>query len=749
MRARAHWLLLSPLLVACPSNRPAPAPTASVSAPAPSAPSVEPEDDGEQARLVAKNPEGLRFRISLPNGDRYQQGERIVVELAFSSTTPNTFKLDGGLYDRSGRLKLDDYRVSPARTVDPLYDYYHSQMGFAGGGLRTMPVLGEKPHTMRFELNEWHRFDVPGRYRVYVVSKRLQWQRPDEPDAAIEGHDVVSENAVEFNVVPAESAWQARTLRDALRVLDASGSTEEARRDAARTVRFLNTKAAVSAMAERVASSDQSFHLSFGLYGSPHREAAIRALDDQITRPDTPISGTLLDTLVLLKQWRDGGKKKASHEDRARIRHAILERLVAALPKKTLKARGVCVDALLMLGSGMLEPDWVTRINAEVPAVLPGLSLESLDGLLRYRFRPLAKLPLAAPLQQVLSRSDLTPEVRQIALLRLLQVAPVEARKRVVTIIATGAPDLGRQALDTLGKLPDASLSEVDDAVVTRLEQCGEHCHPDQQLLLAGLIQRYATKKSAARVRAAYDALQVFDDDSDGAFLAYFFRVDLAYARQALARRLRDKPKGSAVTLLSALARRGYAKFAEPELIATLDSKHVFNATMAARELSRYGSKAAESALHRRLRTLSKRWKGKSKELAPPLIGKSAAGEDGQLERELWLAVVNGRGWLTDLAAMRRLQSLVVSEQEREQLQYRIKDWESGRFAFRWTELDSGAVDARIAHYDLDSVEAVEQKVAQFPRGSKFEWRPYDDDPAEFERARKLLAKYGHTLVRP
>ncbi|MEZ4223425.1 MAG: hypothetical protein R3B13_20935 [Polyangiaceae bacterium] len=59
----------------------------------------------------------------------------------------------------------------PPRTVDPLYDYYHSQMGFAGGGLRTMPVLGEKPHTMRFELNEWRRFDVPGRYRVYVVSK--------------------------------------------------------------------------------------------------------------------------------------------------------------------------------------------------------------------------------------------------------------------------------------------------------------------------------------------------------------------------------------------------------------------------------------------------------------------------------------------------------------------------------------------------------------------------------------------------
>ncbi|MEZ4223424.1 MAG: hypothetical protein R3B13_20930 [Polyangiaceae bacterium] len=88
------------------------------------------------------------------------------------------------------------------------------------------------------------------------------------------------------------------------------------------------------------------------------------------------------------------------------------------------------------------------------------------------------------------------------------------------------------------------------------------------------------------------------------------------------------------------------------------------------------------------------------------------------------MAIVNGRGWLTDLAVMRRLQALVVSEQEREQLQYRVKDWESGRFALRWTELDSGAVDARVAHYDLDSAEAVEQKVAQFPRGSKFEWPP-------------------------
>ncbi|MCA9599114.1 MAG: hypothetical protein KC776_37645, partial [Myxococcales bacterium] len=140
------WPLLSLVLVGCPASPPAASRPTAVAPRAPaSAAAEEIPEVAEHRRLVGQNPDGLTFTISLPDGTRFRQGERISVELAFSSSLPDTFKLNGALYDRSGRLKVDEYRVFPAGTSDPLADYFGTETGFAGGGLRTMPVLGREP----------------------------------------------------------------------------------------------------------------------------------------------------------------------------------------------------------------------------------------------------------------------------------------------------------------------------------------------------------------------------------------------------------------------------------------------------------------------------------------------------------------------------------------------------------------------------------------------------------------------------
>lgn len=332
------------------------APRAPASAAAEEIPEV-----AEHRRLVGQNPDGLTFTISLPDGTRFRQGERISVELAFSSSLPDTFKLNGALYDRSGRLKVDEYRVFPAGTSDPLADYFGTETGFAGGGLRTMPVLGREPKRLRFDLNEWQRFDEPGHYQLYVVSQRLRWEHRDAADAGIQSHAVTSQNIVSFDVVPAERAWQERTLKAALAVLDSGKSSEDDQREAVRTLRFLDTEAAVRAMGSRLDHEGLAYSLSFALYAMRHRGAAIEELQARLAQADTPFTNVMLSTLVMLRLWHeDAPGSKHAQEHWARVRDEVVEQLIRALPQKGLQARALCVDALLSFG-GQLSPEQAAR----------------------------------------------------------------------------------------------------------------------------------------------------------------------------------------------------------------------------------------------------------------------------------------------------------------------------------------------------------------------------------------------------
>src|SRR6188508_31886 len=93
---------------------------------------------------------------------QFHPGETIPIELEFASTIAGRFVVDGATYDRSGRLTIDTYKITPDRgVVDPLLDYLASFGDFLGGGIRGMGVLGDKPFVVKLQLNEWFRFDEP------------------------------------------------------------------------------------------------------------------------------------------------------------------------------------------------------------------------------------------------------------------------------------------------------------------------------------------------------------------------------------------------------------------------------------------------------------------------------------------------------------------------------------------------------------------------------------------------------------
>src|SRR5580658_3699134 len=68
-------------------------------------------------------------------GSVFQTGEVIAVDLAFSADGGG-YRMSPRNYDRSGRLNMEEFHVSPPGR-DPLHDHYEGGVygGFVGGGL--------------------------------------------------------------------------------------------------------------------------------------------------------------------------------------------------------------------------------------------------------------------------------------------------------------------------------------------------------------------------------------------------------------------------------------------------------------------------------------------------------------------------------------------------------------------------------------------------------------------------------------
>src|SRR6185437_5816088 len=118
-------------------------------------------------------------------------------------------------YDRSGRLGIESYEVSPSSGFsDPLAAYFSG--GFIGGGLSGIAELSSKPYTMHRDLNEWVRFDSAGDYTVVVHITRVF--SLDKANLHVREMTVTS-NPIKLHIIAATPEWQKATLVRAVQAL--------------------------------------------------------------------------------------------------------------------------------------------------------------------------------------------------------------------------------------------------------------------------------------------------------------------------------------------------------------------------------------------------------------------------------------------------------------------------------------------------------------------------------------------------
>jgi len=124
--------------------------------------------------LRSVQPAGVELRIAAPKAAFYSV-ETIPLTLSFTATNLRSFVADSRLQDPVGRMNyIEEFVPDSATAEDPLRGLPGETggMGSLSGG--NAILSSDKPFTVERILNEWVRVRAPGRYRIYVFSRRVR-----------------------------------------------------------------------------------------------------------------------------------------------------------------------------------------------------------------------------------------------------------------------------------------------------------------------------------------------------------------------------------------------------------------------------------------------------------------------------------------------------------------------------------------------------------------------------------------------
>jgi hypothetical protein len=225
-------------------------------------------------------------------------------------------------------------------------------------------------------------------------------------------------------------------------------------------------------------------------------------------------------------------------------------------------------------------------------------------------------------------------------------------------------------------------------------------------------LAKYGTPKALPRVKAIFESQQ---EPCQPELMAYFVRVDPAYADRVFHGHpwdMQAEPPRCTAMYFDRTPRIAMGPVLEKYMTAYLMHRTVNLKKAAAQSLGRFGSPAALGPLWDTFRYFHDYWKGKPAELAQN-------GEGVGLEVELRNAIARGRQWLATDADLRTMESLCVSERCLAETQQDLRAWQKPlRLELR--SQTSGVHGTVAQYYALETLEEIEEKLGQFPKGTQF-----------------------------
>jgi len=581
--------------------------------------------------------------------------------------------------------------------------------------------------------------------------------RPPDPGEATPYSQVsltLRSNTIEFDVIKADADWRAQELQGATAAYQDATFGQET--EAARRLRFLNTKQSVETLARLFRGlNDQpgEWDLMFGLFGSPYRAEAIAAMQRELNSPDHPITQDFLHTLTKLQieadpSWnpleydpehpnvsQEYWRKRQAHE--RELMQGAMTATSAALPQKTGRAHALTVQVLAE-SSDLLNSAAASQMRKQLIAAWGDLPKKTRLELIQYRW-PLIAGPEMLPIL-VDFVSDPAPPFRteeaigrDAALKHIFDLDPVAGR----SLILRDLRDPKAQPSISLVKLLSSEeLRPVMQEAVRRINK------NDARELDYHLVELIGDESALGPVEAVFnDHLGQWACDPQGAMLRYFLRLDPKFGARAVQASLAARKATGCYRMLLQDLGKSLPKV-EQVAISALDDADLEAANDAALALGRWGTAKAETALWTRLKRFHREWQGRDGELRITPDYRSPIARAMALESTLVNSIATGTNWICGPEKLARLRALASSRQQ-SQVSTWSKEWERGEALILANWYPEDRLSFGVLQYSNLDEEQFRAKLSQMPGGTKLYfqiWKPGQiSPPVSMEKQEAVL----------
>lgn len=631
--------------------------------------------------------DNVEVRLSLADGKTvYRMGETIRLMLSFTANRDG-YTLDQ--HTSKPAPSLDEVILSPSAGVFEWAKEYRRGAPYYNDVIINAK-LSAAPTDLTLLLNNFVRFDKPGKYSVKVKTKRVSTGDYTEKNWS---QLSLTTDEVNFEIKEMSEAEEEQEVKRLSALLDASGDWREQTKIAEQLSNLTgdaSTREKVRRFFTSQSVSPGNYHgeIRWGLFIARNRALVIKLLEDALRDTNREANHTLLGMLSSLRQLQEEanlpitdivpkGFFGENNERYLKIQQAYLKELVESLARRTGKNRTTTAIAILQSLPRENPPlDTLGKVREILLKEFDNLDILDREYLLSAYWEKLRDPMLLPSIERMLTDKNLPQtysyNVRTTAIKRLIELDKLKARPFVVAEIHNPISFID---VDVLSSLDDKFLPEVDDALLEQIRETGQLKTKNRDYVLLRqktlLAARYATAKIYDGLLEVYKSYgDQWFADAKGSLLGYFARHNDKEAIPLIEQALAKLGSGYESSFFSDLTKMNYPKGVDDFLrkhLAGDDSEAVSNAAYL---MSKYGTEANKKLIQARYNRWLKEWSGRG---AEPDAEETDAKINYQAMFQINMieALIRAEAWKLPDAEIERLKQSCITEKCRQHFRIR------------------------------------------------------------------------------
>jgi hypothetical protein len=644
----------------------------------------------DQPRDSIVNPSDLDFHARLvADSHSYHMGEPVEIELSYSTNAEKKYQTSRSNPnpDWGGAVRL-----SPIDGAIRLIDLRNELItSFAGSILSGGPeFLTPTPITERLDLSLWYRIQKPGHYSVFVSSENV-WQMETLEEGGGRQNLRLESNAVEFEILPPDPAWESAELASITQALDAAKYPGD-RYVAIHRLAALGTPAAVNKLIDLFLANPSDYSEGSAVYAalreSSQTDLMIPRLQAALANPSSTIPQRTAELLALLETRAELGMPGSPPSDSAQQpawRQKLNERM--KVRDKYLARANAELVASIRLRTGPQHAQaifqaWTDaeQLNFTSPQPAEYMSQLQQEALnVQRELTPPQRLQLVTASLKTVPHEQLLPIIRE-----LTNVTGEDAWSYVHSAYelwckderAECSVDILRRAAKSdplinqhvIFLMPEAEHSELDKMLQEKLADPKIVWGGAASINLSALVLRAGSKNLAPSVDTALDQnaiVRKYDCEAQAYLLGYVFRFAQKDAIARLSAIVQTPADVCANQMFGYLSNSRYSDELIPIAIAALNSQNLNVVESSGFLIANHAPESAKAALWQRLEALRHNWHDRAAEVQPSSFsyGNSPAELASHLEQSLASALVNATNWKLSDAERDRLREGCLTEQ--------------------------------------------------------------------------------------